>query len=99
MVNKLRQKVTSKLRACSRWRVTTPAVDHIRVTATIRTRPGCGVSFKGCQTCEPLAAGALALALGQVALAQANRLGRDFDQLVVFDELHTVFQRATQSAA
>ena len=38
-VKKLRQKVTSKLRACSRWRVTTPAMDHIRVTATISTRP------------------------------------------------------------
>ena len=34
-VKKLRQKVTSKLRACSRWRVITPAVDHIKVTATI----------------------------------------------------------------
>jgi len=35
-VKKARQKVTSKLRAASRWRVTTPAVDHIRATATIR---------------------------------------------------------------
>jgi hypothetical protein len=35
MVKKLRQKVTSKLLACSSWRVTTPAMDHIRVTATI----------------------------------------------------------------
>ena len=35
-VNSARQKVTSKLRANSRWRVTTPAVDHIRATATIR---------------------------------------------------------------
>ncbi len=34
-VNRLRQKVTSKLRAASRWRVTTPAMDHISVTATI----------------------------------------------------------------
>ncbi|MNV51373.1 hypothetical protein D3C71_1434180 [compost metagenome] len=34
-VKKLRQKVTSKLAACSRWRVTTPAMDHMRVTATI----------------------------------------------------------------
>src|SRR5688500_17521717 len=29
-VKKLRQKVTSKLRAASRWRVITPAMDHIR---------------------------------------------------------------------
>jgi hypothetical protein len=35
MVNKLRQKVTSKLRACSNCRVTTPAVDHMAVTASI----------------------------------------------------------------
>ena len=35
-VKKLRQKVTSKLRACSRWRVTTPAMDHMSVAATIR---------------------------------------------------------------
>jgi hypothetical protein len=35
MVKKLRQNVTSKLLACSSWRVTTPAMDHIRVTATI----------------------------------------------------------------
>jgi hypothetical protein len=34
-VKKLRQKVTSKLRACSRCRVTTPAVAHISVTPTI----------------------------------------------------------------
>jgi hypothetical protein len=34
-VNKLRQKVISKLRACSSWRVTTPAVDHISVTSTM----------------------------------------------------------------
>jgi len=34
-VNRLRQKVTSNFCACSRWRVTTPAVDHIRVTAII----------------------------------------------------------------
>jgi len=35
-VKKLRQKVTSKLRADSRWRVTTPAIDHISVIAIIR---------------------------------------------------------------
>lgn len=34
-VNRLRQKVTSKLRAASRLRVTTPAVDHIKATATM----------------------------------------------------------------
>ena len=34
-VNRLRQNVTSKLRACSRCRVTTPAIDHISVTATM----------------------------------------------------------------
>ncbi|WP_284465441.1 hypothetical protein [Diaphorobacter nitroreducens] len=34
-MKKLRQKVTSKLRAWSRWRVTTPAMDHMKVTATI----------------------------------------------------------------
>ena len=34
-----------------------------------------------------LARGALALVLEQVALAQADGLGRDFDQLVVVDEL------------
>ena len=31
----LRQKVTSKLRAASRWRVTTPAMLHISVASTI----------------------------------------------------------------
>ncbi len=35
-VKALRQKVTSKRAADSSWRVTTPAMDHIRVTATIR---------------------------------------------------------------
>ena len=35
-VKKLRQNVTSKLLAASRWRVTTPAVDHMRVTSSIR---------------------------------------------------------------
>jgi len=34
-LNRLRQKVTSKLRAASRWRVTTPAMLHISVTSTI----------------------------------------------------------------
>jgi len=34
-VKKLRQNVTSKLRACSRWRVTMPAVDHSSVTSTM----------------------------------------------------------------
>ena len=34
-MKKLRQKVTSKLRALSRWRVTTPAIDHINVTADL----------------------------------------------------------------
>ena len=34
-VKKLRQNVTSKLLANSSWRVTTPAIDHIRVTAII----------------------------------------------------------------
>ena len=32
----LRQKVTSKLRAASRWRVTTPAMLHSRVTKIIK---------------------------------------------------------------
>ena len=44
-VKKLRQKVISKLRACSSWRVTTPAIDHIRVTATIRKTALVCVSF------------------------------------------------------
>ena len=35
-LKRLRQKVTSKLRAASRWRVTTPAMLHIRATRTIR---------------------------------------------------------------
>jgi len=35
-VNALRQNVTSKRAADSSWRETTPAMDHIRVTATIR---------------------------------------------------------------
>ena len=36
-LNRLRQKFTSKLRAASRWRVTTPAMLHIRVTRIIRS--------------------------------------------------------------
>src|SRR6185369_4153662 len=44
-VKKLRQNVTSKLRACSRWRVITPAMDHIRVTATMRKTALVCVSF------------------------------------------------------
>ena len=44
-VKKLRQNVISKLRACSRWRVTTPAIDHIRVTATMRKTALVCVSF------------------------------------------------------
>ena len=35
-VNALRQKVTSKRAADSSWRDTTPAMDHMRVTAIIR---------------------------------------------------------------
>ena len=35
-VNALRQNVTSKARAASRWRVTTPAMLHISVTGTIK---------------------------------------------------------------
>ncbi len=35
---KLRQNVTSKLRAASRWRVTTPAMLHSRVTRTISAK-------------------------------------------------------------
>jgi len=34
-VKKLRQKVISKLLALSNWRVTTPAIDHRAVTATM----------------------------------------------------------------
>ena len=34
-VNALRQKVTSKRAADSSWRDTTPAIDHMRVTAII----------------------------------------------------------------
>ena len=34
-MNELRQKATSKLRAASRWRVTTPAVLHMKATNTI----------------------------------------------------------------
>jgi hypothetical protein len=35
-VKALRQKVTSKPLACSRWRDTNPAIDHIAVTSTIK---------------------------------------------------------------
>jgi len=35
-VKALRQNVTSKRAADSSWRDTTPAIDHIRATATIR---------------------------------------------------------------
>ena len=35
-VKKLRQKVISNAWACSRWRVTTPAVAHRKVTSTMR---------------------------------------------------------------
>jgi hypothetical protein len=45
-VKKARQKVTSKLRADSKWRVITPAVDHSRVTATIKKTARVWVSFK-----------------------------------------------------
>lgn len=38
IVKRLRQKVISKLCACARCRVTTPAVPHMRVTATINRR-------------------------------------------------------------
>jgi glutamate-5-semialdehyde dehydrogenase len=41
----LRQNVTSKLRALSRWRVTTPAIDHISVIATISKTARLWVSF------------------------------------------------------
>jgi hypothetical protein len=34
-VKKLRQNVTSKLRACSKCRDTTPAIDHMAATSTI----------------------------------------------------------------
>src|SRR5690606_2312210 len=34
-----------------------------------------------------------ALVLFQKALAQANALGRDFDQFIVLNELHTVLER------
>ena len=44
-VKKLRQKVTSKLRACSRWRVTTPAMDHSSVIRSINTTARECVSF------------------------------------------------------
>jgi hypothetical protein len=39
-VNTLRQKVTSKLCALSRWRVTTPAIDHMAAQATM-TQTAC----------------------------------------------------------
>lgn len=54
-----RQKVTSKLRAASRWRVTTPAVDHISVTTSIKSTARECVSFmpqKDWRACEGLAA-------------------------------------------
>jgi hypothetical protein len=44
-VKKLRQKVTSKLLACSRCRVTTPAIDHIMVQTTIKRTAWRWVSF------------------------------------------------------
>src|SRR3954471_5647468 len=89
-VKKPRQNVTSKLRACSRWRVITPAMDHIRVTATMPNTAWVCVSLivlvgKKRRACSPplilcrFAHGALALVLLQVALAQAHRLGRDLD--------------------
>ena len=39
------------------------------------------------------AAGALAFVLFEMALAQADAFGGDFDEFVVFDEFHAVFQR------
>ena len=46
-LNRLRQKVTSKLRAASRWRVTTPAMLQNRVTTTIRATAREWVMDKG----------------------------------------------------
>ena len=50
-VKKLRQNVTSKDRADSRWRVITPAVLHKRVTKTIRdTARACDIEALGMGT-------------------------------------------------
>jgi hypothetical protein len=44
-VKNARQKVTSKLRADSKCRVTTPAVDHIKVTMTIKSTARLWLNF------------------------------------------------------
>jgi hypothetical protein len=52
-VKKLRQKVTSKLLAASRWRVTTPAVDHKKATSTMTTTARLWVSFTSAKGVPP----------------------------------------------
>ena len=51
-MKKLRQKVTSKLRACSRWRVTNPAIDQSKVTTTIRNTARVCVSLSMERLCQ-----------------------------------------------
>jgi hypothetical protein len=78
------------LRACSRWRVTTPAIDHIRVTATISSTAAAllahgsitwlaTLQLRARLTHAPLqrllAAGALALVFLEVRLRRRIDLG------------------------
>jgi hypothetical protein len=75
----------------SRWRVTTPRRSHISVTTPCPRRRG----HARRTACLHYAASrwrACARA-PSVALADADRLRRDLDQLVVVDELHRVLQR------
>ena len=88
-VKKLRQKVTSKLRASSRCRVTTPAMDHKAVQPTmVQTAKPCVMRMVVNRSLV-----ALAVAFFQVTLAQTHALRRDFNQLIVFNEFDTIFKR------
>src|SRR5256885_5130297 len=60
---------------------------------TVRAMKPCGLRAPLAQQRLCAARSALALVLGQVALANADALGGDFHQLVVLDEFHRVFQR------
>jgi hypothetical protein len=104
----LRQKVTLEAARRLELRVTTPAMLHSSATPTISsaarrcvstprsegaahgTAPGRGSETPASRT---LARGPLAVVFLQVALADADALGRDLHQLVVGDELHRVLER------
>src|SRR2546427_9157546 len=57
---------------------------------TVRAMKPCGLRAPLAQQRLCAARSALALVLGQVALANADALGGDFHQLVVLDEFHRV---------